>query len=667
MIRVAIRKVAALAVFGIVAPALCPAQETSDIADASLEELGRIKVYTASKHLQSGIDAPSSVTVITADEIQKHGYRTLGDVLQMVRGFFITHDRNYSSVGVRGFARPGDFNTRILILVDGHRLNDNVYDEAMVGTEFPVDVDMISRIEVVRGPVSSLYGSNALFAVVNIITRHGPDLRGVEFSGEAASFDTYKGRLSYGGRQHGVDYLLSGTFFGSRGVKNLFFPQWNAPETNFGIAHNADDDQAGNALATISAGDFTLQGVYGTREKGIPTGSYGTIFNNSGNRTTDSHGYFDLGYQHTFAGSWDILARTFYDRYTYQGTYMYASEDDQAAVVPNLDFADGKWWGAELQVTKTVMRHHRVTVGGEFRDNIRQNQSNYNLNPYWLDLDDRRSSFVGGLYFQDEISLTKSLSLNAGLRYDYYDQMKGSTNPRAALIYRPTSGSALKFIYGESFRVPNVYEMYYSISPNLPNPALHPEKIRSYEGVWEQQASKHLWLSLSGFFNDMDKLITQVPTTNDSVIFQNVQAVHSVGAELELRSQLSRGLEGTASYSFQQTKDSDSGSFLSDSPRNLVKLAATQSLFRRKFFLSVDGQFRNRIDALEFGPIASMNVLNATLLARSLGKHIDVSGSVYNLLDHRYSDPPSSADLQLPIPQQGRSLRFKITWHSGDR
>ena len=127
------------------------AQESvPDLSEASLEQLGNIKVYSASKHFQLAGDAPSSVTLITADEIQQHGYRTLGDILQTVRGFFVTNDRNYSSVGVRGFARPGDYNTRILLLVDGHRLNDNIYDEAMIGTEFPIDIDLIERIEIIR-------------------------------------------------------------------------------------------------------------------------------------------------------------------------------------------------------------------------------------------------------------------------------------------------------------------------------------------------------------------------------------------------------------------------------------------------------------------------------------------------------------------------------------
>src|SRR5580700_745710 len=208
------RNLAAVGLFFIVgARTNCVGQESpSDLSQASLEQLGNIRVYSASMHLQPSGDAPSSVTVITANEIQQQGYRTLADILRTVRGFFVTYNRNYTSLGVRGFARPGDFNTRILLLVDGHRLNDNVYDEAMIGTEFPIDIDMIRRIEIVRGPVSSLYGSNALFAIINIITKRGQDLNGMELSADAASFNTYKGRVSYGHKFQQLDIAISGSF-----------------------------------------------------------------------------------------------------------------------------------------------------------------------------------------------------------------------------------------------------------------------------------------------------------------------------------------------------------------------------------------------------------------------------------------------------------------------
>jgi iron complex outermembrane receptor protein len=158
------------------------AQESKkgDLGGLSLEDLAKMQVdsvYGASKFLQQASDAPASVTVVTAEEIQRYGYRTLADVLRSVRGFYVIYDRNYTYVSVRGFSRPGDYNARILFLLDGHRVNDNVYDGAYVGSEFPVDVDLIERIEIIRGPHSSAYGTGAFAAVINAITKRGPNWR----------------------------------------------------------------------------------------------------------------------------------------------------------------------------------------------------------------------------------------------------------------------------------------------------------------------------------------------------------------------------------------------------------------------------------------------------------------------------------------------------------
>ena len=112
-------------------------------------------VYGASKYEQKVTQAPSSVTIITSDDIKKYGYRTLADLLQSVNGFSVSSDRNYSYVGVRGFGRPADYNTRVLLLLDGHRLNDNIYDSATLGTESPIDVDLIRHY----APIAALDGA----------------------------------------------------------------------------------------------------------------------------------------------------------------------------------------------------------------------------------------------------------------------------------------------------------------------------------------------------------------------------------------------------------------------------------------------------------------------------------------------------------------------------
>lgn len=169
-------------------------------------------VFTASKFEQKTTDAPSSVSIVTSEEIRRYGYRTLKDVLASLRSLVISYDRNYSYVGGRGFALPGDYNSRILFLVDGMRLNDPVYSQGLIGTEFLLDVDLIDRIEFVRGPASSLYGADALFGVVNIVTKRGRDLSGIEAVAQAASLNTRQARLSLGKRySNGVEVLASAT------------------------------------------------------------------------------------------------------------------------------------------------------------------------------------------------------------------------------------------------------------------------------------------------------------------------------------------------------------------------------------------------------------------------------------------------------------------------
>jgi CheY-like chemotaxis protein len=171
-------------------------QAGEDFTQLNLEQLMLVKVptvYGASKREQKITEAPSSVSIVTQDDIQKFGHRTLADVLRSVRGFYVSYDRGYSFIGVRGVNRPGDYGGRVLITVDGHRLNEPVYDSAFNGNEFPLDLDLIDRIEIIRGP-----GFIAL-REQRVLCRHQRDhaprrsIKGVEASAAVASYDTYTG------------------------------------------------------------------------------------------------------------------------------------------------------------------------------------------------------------------------------------------------------------------------------------------------------------------------------------------------------------------------------------------------------------------------------------------------------------------------------------------
>jgi outer membrane receptor for ferrienterochelin and colicins len=262
-----------------------PPLSPDDLTKVNLEDLMNIEVetvYSASKFEQKVTNAPSYVTIVTADEIAKHGYRTLADVLRSVPGFYVSYDRNYCYVGVRGFTRPGDYNNRILLMVDGHRLNENVYQGVYVGTEFPLDIALIARVEIIRGPGSALYGTDAFFAVVNVITKRGRDFHSAEIAASAGSLQSFDARASYGDQwKNTLETLFSGTFYHSLGNHRLYYPEFDSPLTNNGYAVGADGDAARTFFANVQYKDFALQGVYGWRQKTIPTASFGTVFNDS--------------------------------------------------------------------------------------------------------------------------------------------------------------------------------------------------------------------------------------------------------------------------------------------------------------------------------------------------------------------------------------------------
>ncbi|HKZ57126.1 MAG TPA: TonB-dependent receptor [Thermodesulfovibrionales bacterium] len=630
-----------------------------DLKDLSLEELMKVEVatvYGASKYEQKVTEAPSSVSIVTADEIKKYGYRTIADILRSLRSFHVTYDRNYSYLGIRGFGRTGDYNSRFLILIDGHRINDNVYDSTLIETGFILDVDLIDRIEVIRGPGSSLYGSNAFLGVLNIITKKGQHLSGVEVSGEAGSFDAYKGRLSLGNRfDNGLEIILSGSIFDSQG-QDLFFKEFDDPANNHGISQGCDYDRNYNLFSKLSFLDFTIEGAHVSRTKGIPTAAFSTDFNDPRNRTIDELGYLDLRYEHDFRDKSRIMARLFYDVYEYKGDYIYAG-------IVNKDFTKGEWWGGEAMLSKTLLERHRLILGAEYQKNSRQNQRNVNEDPFEVLLDDRRKSERWALYLQDEFTILENLIFNAGVRYDRYDNFGGSTNPRLALIYHPFETSTFKLLYGSAFRIPNVFELYYTVFPMKGNPDLEPEEIKTYELVYEHYFGKAIHTTLTGFYNKITNLIdSTIDPADDLLVFRNAGEVEMKGFEAELGGKWESGLEGRISYSYQDIKNKQNDETPVNSPRHLAKLNLIVPLIHDKVFTGMEVQYTSMRKTLADRYTGDFFVANVTVFSQKLLKGLEVSGSVYNLFDKKYEDPGSGEHLQDSIEQDGRNYRIKLTY-----
>ncbi len=627
--------------------------QPGDLPDLGLEDLLNIKVYAASRFLQDVAQAPASVTIVGADEIRRHGYRSLADVLRGVRGFYVTYDRNYSYVGVRGFLRPGDYNGRILLLINGHRLNDTVFDQALLGTESPIDVSLLDRVEVIRGPSSSLYGTSAFFAVINLVTRQGRGLSGVEVETTLGSQQMTRGRVTAGGRHAtGFEGIVSATAFRTIGNSRIGYPEFAGEEG--GIALDADQDHGVNLFARGSKGGLTMQAGFGSRTKRVPTAPFDSVFNDPRTRTVDRRGFAEVHYQRQLDPRSRVELRGAVDQYSYDGEFGYETglfHDD----------AHGLWLKSEGLAVRQYGAH-AITAGAELRYNVRQDQSARDETGVLLD--DRRRSQTAGLFLEDEFRISPRVLLNAGLRWDeYFGIFGGTVNPRVGLIVSPAQGSTVKALYGRAFRAPNPFELYYDQSAL--SAQLEPERIHTFEVALEQRLTPRLQVSGSVFRNRVHDLITQrsgSDETLDGLYYRNADSVTAQGVEVELQGELPGRVRARLSQVFQSARLDTTRQVISNSPRVLSTVVLDGPIPGTDAIVAFNGYVIGERRRVNEGRVAGAFVGNLSVSRRPPTRGLGASVTLYNVFGAEYGDPGSVEHRQAVLPQDGRTALARLSW-----
>lgn len=654
----------------------CPALAQADLTELSLEQLLDIEIVSASHFTQKASDAPSAVTIIRSEDIRQYGWRNLAEVLNSVRGFHTAYDRYFHHAGIRGFLPPGDYNSRLLLMVDGYRVNDNVFDQASIGNEFVLDIDLVDHIEIVRGPSSPVYGGNAFFGAINVITRRGKDVAGGEIAASGGSFDTYKGRATFGKVfDNGMDIMLSYSGLNSLG-QNLNFPEFDDPATNNGWSSGADKENFNKLFAKLGLGGFQLETAWSRRIKGLPTGAFGTVFNNPGSNIIDEYGIVDARYTDAVGHGLEFTGRMFYGSYNYAGNYIV----DYPPVAANLDLAYSRWWGVETKLVVTRWQGHQGVIGLDYQRNTRQDQVNFDADagagmqclaaasaaPC---LDSRASGYRLGLFAQDDFAVNEKLTFSGGLRHDSSNVAQDRINPRLAIIYKPQPTSVLKFLYGSAFRPPNAYELYYTFPgafPQLGNPALKPETIQTTEAVWEQYLGSDTRLHASAYYYRIKDWIVQVSTPSGALQFQNQPVVEGKGLEFEGEQRFASGAQLRASLATQFVPDYPNGA-LNSAPRYLVKANYSMPIPGSDTWRTgIEAQHVDR-RATPSGWAGSYTLANATLLWQPRTSGPELSFSAYNLLDRRYQEvfPDTSLTSGVPretLAQDGRTWRLRYLY-----
>ncbi len=522
-----------------------------------LEDLLDMRVLSAARRVQTPAEAPSMVKVITAREIRSLGWRTLGEALGSLPGLNITYDRSYTYLGVRGFGRPGDYTSRVLLMIDGQPVNDGIYDQASIGSEFPVDMALVDRIEFVPGAGSVMYGGNALLAVINVITRSGAGF-GKSLRADVAENGAIGVSAGIGGRDEaGNDGLVAASRERSRG-RDLFFDSYQAPGANAwsrGLDHEAND----RIFAQFRRGGFAASLILHDRLKGLPGGPFGIDLNAPGSRVRDRRMHLQVGHDHQISAATGMRFQAYAMEVRYNGDWMYSA-------VSQPDGMLARAFGGETSMTSTAFAGHTLLAGLSLRRDSERRQFNASL-----DSNSPRTSV--GIFVQDDIALGDSLTVSAGLRLD---EVRSSatyrhTSPRLALILRAGPQTVIKAISGTAFRPPNAYETDYAFTgTNLANPALRSERNQTDElGVVHNYGGP---TSLAGsLFRTRIRDLISIERNAATNLQQhhNGGRVEARGAELEVRTRVGEiSLRGNASW---QTVRHESGAEVANTPAQMLK------------------------------------------------------------------------------------------------
>jgi len=622
-------------------------QETID----DLEDLLSVKISSAVKYWQTISEAPAAATVITSHEIEAYGYKTIADVLNSVRGFYLSDDRNYTYLGVRGFSRPTDYINRVLFLLNGHTINEVIYGSAYIGNDFAIDINSVERIEVIRGPASVLYGTSAMLAIVNVVTKEVKDDFNI-VSGSLGSYKNYQATFLLG-RELGKDasFLLSGKIGDIKGQSH-YYKEFDTDSTNYGIAENLDWEKFFGLNLQVKYDKLSLNGFFSSRKKAIPTAPYQTIFNDPSIYSVDRIGFLDLKYDNKVSADKNLMGRMFFDYTNYYG--------DWPSEVIQKDKVNGLSFGFETQLIWDALVNYRFITGIEYRKITRAEYISYDESEEFFNGNFPYSIF--GFFLYNEYQPTDYVRLNFGLRLDNYSNIGTMVTPRVSAIFYPFNSSTVKLLFGQAYRAPNVYEFNFmdQVGGSLGNPNMKAEKINTIELCWEEKISNSLFATISLCNYRMSDIIEQEFNLVDSAYrFENTGEIKTNGAEIQLDYRLRNGLNAYISYAVQKAKNNSDDSDVSNSPSHLVKLGFILPVISN-LLLAANLNYESERLTVYNTRTNDYLLINANLCFSGLFNLFDVSARVNNLLNIIYRHPGGYEHVQHSIIQNGRNYSITL-------
>ena len=693
-------------VFFLSAPLFLLAQSDSiptvdSLLQLSLEQLMNIKVVTASGYSQTTAEAPSTITVITAQQIKDRGYEQLEDALRDIPGIDLIHINGYAPTLIYFRGMYGAENLRALLMIDGIVENNIVGTNDMAGPAY--SLHNVQRIEIIWGPASALYGANAYGGVINIITKKGADINGFKAEQGYGSFNTRFEKLSMGLRKANLEFAVAGTLYNTDG------PKFANRDPNYS---NSYVNNAKSLNTTVSYYAKNTKTTFGFRYYDTPMG-YGTFFNSpTVPLGLPSQGYDNKGLigivSSNFNGEKGGLAsyylKTWYlenewkpsDKFNLLSRVVYreTGTDDDSYVYLSLDgksFFRGIFTSysnrimAEMKANYSLHQNQNLSTGIQYyRDNVERGQRRetvdmtkkyivngrdtvYNLNATFLPrVYDIRDNVGAYLQYVLNTHFFGKTSFTFGSRYDYNSYFGGSLNPRAVVVNQPGQNLTFKLQFGTAFRAPTENE----INQTVDTFDLETEKIKTYEFNAIYSFSKRVRGQINFFRNELTDVII-ISDLSGLNANKNPGSQTTNGIEASLDLILGKNITGFANFTFQNAKGEIATTHASGQLPDVPKFKGNAGLTFNVNDLFTINVIENWVGKRKvpktdpYGPVPGYFLTNFVISTKELfNKGITASLNIRNLFDVKWLDPGfRTADgllFSTVLEQPGINGLFKI-------
>ena len=554
------------------------------------------EIIVTATRIETPIDQmASSVNVATRQDIENTKLRVLPELLQMIPGVSVSRSGGpgqQTSVYIRG-AKP----QHALVMIDGVRMNGQLdlagYDMANLQL---LDIE---RVEVLKGPQSTLYGSDAMAGVINIVTKKGDGKPVPYLDIEGGSYQTYRVATGISGSTDALNYNASISYYEREGQSAL--------------KNNTEKDGTENTTVATRLGTNPTDNT-----------EINLII-----RYIDSTSEYDDG------------VGTAHDQFKYDSEQL-ISRAEGAALVFN-ETLESKLGVSYLMLNRYeygfLSAYDANTLSADWNNTIYIHDSHtllLGVDGYYDDFmfdegfgvidDDLNNIGAFGTY---QARLLQPWVLNLGLRRDEHSEFGGATTYQASTAYRvDATRTKLKGSYGTGFKAPSSYQLFASFG----NPLLQPETSEGWEiGVEQQVLTNRLSIGATWFQTDYDNLIDYDFTT---FTFQNISAAETEGAEVYALANLPADLRLRVGYTYLDNDDTSGGSFAFRRPRHQIDSDLNYAV-TKKLNLNLYAGFigeREDVGGTTMDPYALIN-----LAARyQITKNVQIYGRIENLLDEDY-------------------------------